>query len=87
MRGDREESHDGRHSLVTTLSSTDRLRGLRVLVGNTPMLVVELSVDGGEPRRVYAKAESLNMRAASRTERRCTSFAARMNRVSSSRVV
>jgi len=46
---------------VTTLSSTDRLRGLRVLVGNTPMLVVELSVDGGEPRPVYAKAESLNM--------------------------
>lgn len=46
---------------MTTLSPTDRLRGLRVLVGNTPLLVVELSVDGGKPRRVYAKAESLNM--------------------------
>ena len=32
-----------------------------MLVGNTPMLAVEFSVDRGEPRRVYAKAESLNM--------------------------
>jgi cysteine synthase A len=42
------------------LSPTDRLRGLRVLVGNTPLLAVEFSVDGGEPRRLYAKAENLN---------------------------
>jgi cysteine synthase A len=46
---------------VTTLSPTDRLRGLRVLVGNTPLLAVEYSVDGGAPRRLYAKAESLNL--------------------------
>ena len=46
---------------MTTSSPTDRLRGLRVLVGNTPLLAVELSVDGGKPRRVFAKAESLNM--------------------------
>jgi cysteine synthase A len=46
---------------VTSLSSADRLRGLRVLVGNTPLLAVDLSVDGGEPRRLYAKAESLNL--------------------------
>jgi cysteine synthase A len=32
-----------------------------VLVGNTPLLAVEFSVDQGEPRRVYAKAENLNM--------------------------
>jgi cysteine synthase A len=46
---------------VTTLSPTDRLRGLRVLVGNTPLLAVEFSVDDGAPRRIYAKAESLNL--------------------------
>ncbi len=47
--------------LVTTLSPTDRLRGLRVLIGNTPLLAIEYSVDAGEPRRLYAKAESLNL--------------------------
>ena len=46
---------------MTTLSPTDRLRGLRVLVGNTPLLAVEYSLDNGEPRRLYAKAESLNL--------------------------
>jgi len=46
---------------VTTLSSTDRLRGLRVLIGNTPLLALEYSVDQGEPRHLYAKAESLNL--------------------------
>ena len=40
---------------------SDRLAGLRVLVGNTPMLVLEFSVDGAAPRRLYAKAENLNM--------------------------
>jgi cysteine synthase A len=43
------------------LGYRDRLLGLRVLVGNTPLLVVEYSVDGGSPRRIYAKAENLNM--------------------------
>ena len=43
------------------LSPSDRLRGLRVLVGNTPLLAVEFSVNHGEPRRLYAKAESLNL--------------------------
>jgi len=32
-----------------------------VLVGNTPLLAVEFSVNDGTPRRVYAKAENLNM--------------------------
>lgn len=57
----RRATNFARDFLVTTLSPTDRLRGLRVLVGNTPMLAVDCSVDGGEPRRVYAKVESLNM--------------------------
>ena len=39
----------------------DRVRGLRTLVGNTPLVAVEFSVDGGAPRRLYAKAESLNL--------------------------
>jgi len=42
-------------------SSADRLRGLRVLVGNTPLLALEFMVGRGEPRRVFAKAESLNL--------------------------
>jgi cysteine synthase A len=46
---------------LITLSPADRLRGLRVLVGNTPLLAVEFAVNDGAPRRVYAKAESLNM--------------------------
>jgi cysteine synthase A len=45
---------------VSRLSPLDRLRGLRILVGNTPLIEVEFSVDGGEPRRLYAKAENLN---------------------------
>ena len=40
---------------------TDRARGLGVLVGNTPLLAVEFSVDHGATRRIYAKAESLNL--------------------------
>lgn len=43
------------------LSHDDRVRGLRALVGNTPLLAVEFSIDGGAPRCVYAKAESLNL--------------------------
>ena len=46
---------------VTQLSSSDRLRGLRVLVGNTPLVAVEFSLGGGKPRRLYAKAENVNM--------------------------
>lgn len=46
---------------MSTLSPADRMRGLRVLVGNTPLLAIEYSVDQGEPRRLYAKAESLNL--------------------------
>ncbi len=42
-------------------SVAERVRGLRVLVGNTPLLAVDYSLDGGEPRRLYAKAENLNM--------------------------
>jgi cysteine synthase len=50
-----------RKVILTPLSPADRLRGLRVLVGNTPLLAVDFSVDQGEPRRVYAKAENLNL--------------------------
>ena len=46
---------------MNTLTLADRLRGLRVLVGNTPLLAVEFSVDHGPSRRLYAKAESLNL--------------------------
>jgi cysteine synthase len=46
---------------VVALSLAERLRGLRVLVGNTPLLAVDFSVDRGVPRRVFAKAESLNL--------------------------
>lgn len=38
-----------------------RLRGLRVLVGNTPLLAIEYRLDGGPSRHVYAKAENLNL--------------------------
>lgn len=37
-----------------------RLRGLRVLVGNTPLLAIECDFDGAR-RVVYAKAEHLNL--------------------------
>lgn len=46
---------------MTTTSPYTRLQGLRVLIGNTPLLALDFSVDGGPPRRIYAKAESLNM--------------------------
>jgi cysteine synthase A len=46
---------------MTPLSHLDRLRGLRVLIGNTPLLAIECSTRGGELRRVYAKAEHSNM--------------------------
>jgi cysteine synthase A len=37
-----------------------RLRGLGNLVGNTPLLTIEFEYSG-RPRRIYAKAENLNM--------------------------
>ena len=37
-----------------------RLRGLRCLVGNTPLLAIDCTFRG-RPRRVYAKAENLNL--------------------------
>ncbi len=43
--------------------STDidrRIRGLKCLVGNTPLLAIDLKYRG-EPRVIYAKAEHLNM--------------------------
>lgn len=43
------------------LDPTERLRGLRVLVGNTPLLAIDCTVDGGAPRRIFAKAEHSNM--------------------------
>jgi cysteine synthase A len=54
----REAFHGGG---VAASSVIERVRGLRVLVGNTPLLAIDLSVDGGEPRRLFAKAENLNM--------------------------
>jgi len=41
-------------------SINDRLRDLRNLVGNTPLLAIDLEYKG-QPRRLYAKAENLNM--------------------------
>jgi len=38
----------------------ERLRALRNLVGNTPLLAIDLEYRG-QPRRIYAKAENLNM--------------------------
>jgi cysteine synthase A len=38
----------------------ERLRHLRNLVGNTPLLAIDLEYRG-QPRRIYAKAENLNM--------------------------
>ena len=45
---------------MSPLSHLDRLRGLRVLVGNTPLLAVSFTT-GGPVRRIYAKAEHSNM--------------------------
>ena len=46
---------------MSPLPLADRLRGLRVLIGNTPLLAVECDVGDGQLRRVYAKAEHSNM--------------------------
>ena len=39
---------------------TDKIRGLNSLIGNTPLLEVSLKYKG-EDRKIYAKAENLNM--------------------------
>ena len=46
---------------VQTPDVTDRLRSVRRLVGGTPLLAIDLRLDGGEERRIYAKAEHLNL--------------------------
>jgi cysteine synthase A len=46
---------------VIRFSLAERLRGLRVLVGNTPLLAIDFSVADGRSRRLYAKAENLNL--------------------------
>ena len=46
---------------MSPLPLADRLRGLRVLIGNTPLLAIECDVGDGLLRRVYAKAEHSNM--------------------------
>jgi cysteine synthase A len=46
---------------MSPLAHLDRLRGLRVLIGNTPLLAIECATGDGELRRVYAKAEHSNM--------------------------
>jgi cysteine synthase A len=43
-----------------TPAGNERLRELRNLVGNTPLLAIDLEYQG-KPRRLYAKAENLNM--------------------------
>ncbi|MDX1579310.1 MAG: PLP-dependent cysteine synthase family protein [Gemmatimonadota bacterium] len=46
-------------SLASSTPAT-RFQGLRRLVGNTPLLAVDYTLDG-RPRRVFAKSENLNM--------------------------
>ncbi len=46
---------------MTRLTQAERLRGLRILVGNTPLLAIEFRVNGGAPRTLHVKAESLNL--------------------------
>ena len=45
---------------ATRDSQEARIRGLKCLVGNTPLLVIDFEYRG-EPRTIYAKAEHLNM--------------------------
>jgi cysteine synthase A len=46
--------------IATATTPAARFDGLRRLVGNTPLLAIDYSLDG-EPRRLYAKSENLNM--------------------------
>ncbi|MBI3569154.1 MAG: PLP-dependent cysteine synthase family protein [Gemmatimonadetes bacterium] len=43
------------------MTQAERVRGLRVLVGNTPLLAIDFQVDDGPTRRLFAKAEHLNL--------------------------
>ena len=45
---------------MISLDNDRRLRELRNLVGNTPLLAIDLEYKG-QPRRLYAKAENMNM--------------------------
>ena len=47
-------------AFAASADPAERARGLRVLVGNTPLLAIEFTVDGGPPRRLYAKGENFN---------------------------
>lgn len=47
-------------SYLETSERLAHLRGLRVLVGNTPLLAIELELDG-QPATVYCKAEQFNL--------------------------
>ena len=38
----------------------DRISGLKCLIGNTPLLIIEFLYQG-QHRKLYAKAEHLNM--------------------------
>ncbi len=42
------------------LAQEQRFHGLTRLIGNTPLLAIDL-LYRGEPRRLYAKAENLNL--------------------------
>ena len=45
---------------MTSTSIAERLADLRNVVGNTPLLAIDLEYQG-RPRRIYAKAENLNL--------------------------
>jgi len=45
---------------LPVMSPAARFEGLRRLVGNTPLLAIDYALDG-EPRRLFAKSENLNM--------------------------
>lgn len=44
----------------TLQAANDRLRGIRVMVGNTPLLAIDVRY-GGREHTIYAKAENLNL--------------------------
>ncbi|MDH3297943.1 MAG: PLP-dependent cysteine synthase family protein [Gemmatimonadota bacterium] len=46
--------------LPAALDPADRLKGLRVMVGNTPLLAISLQFSG-QYRTIYVKAENLNL--------------------------
>jgi cysteine synthase A len=48
------------HRTALASTTTQRLRGMHRLVGNTPMLAIDFTYRG-QPRTLYAKQESLNL--------------------------